>query len=51
MKGKKAIKIIGLAASVLGVLATLVTDWANEQTMDVMIDEKVNEAIKNKQES
>lgn len=41
----KLIKVLGLAATVVGVAATLVTDWVNEQKMDEKIEEKVNEAL------
>lgn len=41
----KLIKVLGLAATFIGVAATLVTDWVNEQKMDEKIEEKVNEAL------
>ncbi len=41
----KLIKVLGLTATVIGVAATLVTDWVNEQKMDEKIEEKVNEAL------
>ncbi len=41
----KLIKILGLAATVIGVAATLVTDWVNDQKMDEKIEAKVNEAL------
>lgn len=44
----KLIKVLGLAASVVGVAATLLSDWVNEQKMDEKIEEKVNEAIAKK---
>lgn len=39
------IKVLGLTASVIGVAATLLSDWVNEQKMDEKIEEKVNEAL------
>lgn len=39
---------IGVIASVLGIVATLMTSWANEKKMDNKIEEKVNEALENK---
>lgn len=47
MKTKKSrlIKVLGLAAAAIGVAATLITDWVNEQKMDEKIEEKVNEAL------
>lgn len=44
----KLIKAIGMAATVLGLGVTLVTNWANEQAMDEKIEEKVNEALANR---
>lgn len=45
MINKNFIKIIGLAATVLGIGATLVTDWVNDKKMDEKIMEKVSEAL------
>jgi len=39
----KWIKAIGVA--VIGVGVNLITDWVNEQKMDEKIEEKVNEAL------
>jgi hypothetical protein len=54
MKGRlffmKIIKILGLAATVIGIGATLVTDWVNEKKMEEKIEEKVNSALANKNE-
>ena len=44
----KLIKVLGLVATVIGVAATLVTDWVNEQKMDEKIEAKVNEALAKK---
>lgn len=41
----KWIKAIGVAATVIGVGVSLITDWVNEQKMDEKIEEKVNEAL------
>lgn len=41
----KWIKAIGVAATVIGVGANLITDWVNEQKMDEKIEEKVSEAL------
>ena len=43
------VKIIGIAATLIGLGATLVTDWADEKKMDQKIEEKVNEAIAKKE--
>lgn len=45
------IKAIGILATIIGVGATLTTDWVNEKKMDEMIEEKVNEALSMKEES
>ena len=44
MNKSKLVKILGLAATIGGVAATLLTDWVNEQKMD----EKINECIDTK---
>lgn len=42
------IKILGVAATVIGMGATLLTDWVNDKKMDEKIAEKVLEAIAKK---
>lgn len=44
MFNKGLIKIIGLTASLLGIGASLVSDWVSEKKMDAKIAEKVAEA-------
>lgn len=39
------IKILGIAATAIGMGTTLITDWVNEKKMDEKIEEKVNEAV------
>lgn len=46
----KIIKIIGIAATVIGMGATLVTDWVNDKKVDEKIEEKVNEALTKRDE-
>lgn len=41
----KLIKILGIAATAIGMGATLVTDWVNDKKMDKKIEEKVIEAL------
>lgn len=41
----KTIKVLGLAASMMGVAATLLSNCVNEQKMNEEIEEKVNEAF------
>lgn len=50
MIGKKTVKIIGWAATLLGIGTTLVSEWVNEQKMNEIIDEKINEAFAKKNE-
>ena len=45
MKNAKLIKILGLVAPVVGMGATLLTDWVNEKKMDEKIDECVTEKL------
>ena len=42
---KNFIKVIGLVATIGGIAANLVSDWADEKTMDEKIDQKVSEAL------
>ena len=41
----KLIKILGIAATAIGMGATLVTDWVNDNKMDAKIEQKVIEAL------
>ena len=41
----KLIKILGIAATVIGMGATLVTDWVNDKKIDGKLEEKVIEAL------
>ena len=41
----KIIRLIGLAATVIGLGANLINDWADAQKMNEQIDKKVNEAL------
>lgn len=41
----KVIKIIGMAATVLGMGATLVTEWVNDKKMDEKINDAVDKAL------
>ena len=45
MLTEKTIKIIGYAATAVGIGATLVSDWVGEKKMDGTIEKKVAEAI------
>ena len=49
---KNFIKVISLVATIGGIAANLVSDWADEKKMDEKIDQKVSEALsKEKRES
>lgn len=41
----KLIKILGIAATAIGIGATLVTDWVNDKKMDEKIEQKIIEAL------
>ena len=43
----KLVKIIGIAASSVGVVANIAANWANEKKLDDKISEKVEKAISN----
>ena len=47
----KMIKFIGGAATVLGLLATVVGNWVQERTMEITIDEKIGQALNSKEET
>lgn len=46
----KLIKILGIAATAIGMGATLITDWVNDKKTDEKIEEKVNEALAKRDE-
>lgn len=39
------IRIIGLAATVTGLIAALAQDWVAEKKIEAMVDEKVSDAL------
>ncbi len=45
----KMVKILGIAATVVGMGATLLTDWVNDKKMDEKIIKKINEALANRE--
>ena len=45
MDKKKLIKIVGLLATVIGMGASLATDWANAKKLDETVAEKVAKAL------
>ena len=50
MVNGKLIKVLGIAATAIGMCATLVTDWVNDKKMDEKIEEKLNEALARRDE-
>jgi len=50
MMNERLIKVIGIAATVVGLGVNLVTAWVDEKKMDEKIDEKINEAFAKKDE-
>lgn len=49
MNNEKTVKILGIVATIVGIGATLLSDWVNEKKMDEKIDEKINEALANRE--
>lgn len=45
MKNAKLVKILGLVATVVGMGATLLTDWVNDKKMEEKIDERIDEKL------
>lgn len=42
----KLVKIVGVISTILGVVASLASNWVNEKTLDAKVAEKVAEALK-----
>lgn len=49
MINEKMVKILGIAATVVGMGATLLIDWVNDKKMDEKIIKKINEALANRE--
>ena len=47
-KGLGWIKAVGIGAGILGILATMIGDWADEKEQDAIIEEKVELALNEK---
>ena len=43
----KTIKLIGLGATILGAVTSLIASWASEKQQEALIAEKVSEAVGN----
>lgn len=50
--GKNVIGVIGMFASLFGMVATVVGNWADKRETEIMVDEKIENALaeKNKDE-
>ena len=51
MNKKSMVKILGITASIIGAAATLISEWVKDRELDEKIDEKVNKALAEKEES
>ncbi len=45
MGSRSIIKVLGTAATIVGLAANLLSDWVKDRQMNEKIEEKVNEAI------
>ncbi len=45
MGSSSVVKVLGTVATVVGLAASLLSDWAKDRQMNEKIEEKVNEAI------
>lgn len=48
--GKNLIGLIGAIASLFGVVATVVVNWADKRETEIMVDEKISEALAEKED-
>lgn len=47
MKKIDTVKLISIGATVLGLAATVVSNWVSDKKLEETVAEKVNEALKN----
>lgn len=47
---KSIIKLIGVGATVIGLVAQVASNWVDEKKMEAMINEKVDEAMNQREE-
>jgi hypothetical protein len=45
MMNGKLVKVIGFAATLVGMGATIVSNWVNDKNLDAKVDSKVTEAL------
>lgn len=50
MEKSNLVKLVGLGAMALGGIATLIGNWVQERQMEQMIDEKVQEALADREQ-
>lgn len=50
MEQKNWLKLISFAGIALGCIGTMLSGWADDKERDAVIEEKVNEAIANREE-
>ena len=50
MTKSNVIKVLGMVTTVVGMAASLLSNWVSEQKMNERIDEKVNEALAKRDE-
>lgn len=48
MVKKLSIRALGIAATIVGMSATLISNWVDEKKMEEKVEEKVNEALAEK---
>lgn len=50
MDSKSLVKILGTVATIVGLGATLLSDWVKDKTLDEKIEDKVNNALARRRE-
>lgn len=48
--GKNIVSIIGVVASFAGVVASVIGNWADDRKTEILIDEKIEKALAEKNE-
>lgn len=50
LMNKKVLKSLAIAGTCLGFIATVITNFANEKEQEVLIEEKIDEALAKREE-
>lgn len=50
MNGKNGLRVLGVLATVIGAVSSLMSSWVDEQKMNKEIDKKVDEALAKRNE-